>query len=301
MSSVPLTSLSLFAVARHNQTVKPGIHRSLTGEELLLNANVEGRRLASLPLVDQLITSKHKDDVKLRRDLGITVGQWPDIGLANLVTPVVTGTFAAIVDPGLTFRGANRKDDGAYVVYSFKYALPRSPEDHRGEDPPEFRTVSTRFPVPKDFRDARDAALVVRHFIEDDKTPSINLVQDGRCIDGNYNFLYVINDESAIQLMNDLPIESRSWRKPNGLGIPVGPEVKKSDPEARYLKRAGTYAGPIYHSGSDLGIPFIDHHHGGDFGSITHEGGKRRITIGPCHTIYVGAIANDSNIPTNSS
>lgn len=295
MSSVPLTSLSLFAVARHNRSVKPGIHHSLTGEELLLKANNEGKRLASLPLVDQLITSKHPDDVKLRRELGIT--EWPDIGLWNLVTPVVTGTFTAIVDPGLTFREANRKDDGAYVVWNYEVLLPPPPFCNPFEDElyvPQYATVSIRFPVPKDFRDARDAALVVRHFIGDDKTPSINLVQDAK-----YSFVYVIKDESDIQLVNDFPTESRSWRKPNSLGIPVGPEVAGSNPEARYLKRAGTYAGPVYHSGSDLAIPFteIGIRAHGDFGSITHEGGKRRITIAPQHTNYVGALIDESDIP----
>ncbi len=95
------------------------------------------------------------------------------------------------------------------------------------------------FPVPEDYKGAKNAILVVEH-------PDYTLEKDGK------DRIVAVKNIENISLIENFPSEYDGWYQMDEKhGIPTGNEVDSSNPDVRYLFfwRSDSRVGPVHHSG----------------------------------------------------
>lgn len=170
-----------------------------------------------------------------------------DTGKSNKIVhpPAWTGTMTAYVESGKSFKEANRKDDGKYVVWA-------DPETG----------ITYRFPVREDFRNAKNSILAINHGFDENGKPTFEIHEDGKD-----NISIHVPDEGKVHLIQGFPAEDRKFirgclnkdgkplMKVSGLRltdknflIPVGSKVDPHNPDARGLWRTDKRVGLLARS-----------------------------------------------------
>jgi len=155
--------------------------------------------------------------------------------------PVWTGTLVAFNEAG--------KILGDVIRYTDKQYVPDPLRGHEGHSALKEGTGSTYvFEVPTEYRNEKNAVLVVEHGFLPDGQPTFSFQQDGK------NVLVDVTDKSKIVLLSNFPAANQKYYIVEAQhGIPLGSEVyvpysiSEGDPSARelYLMHSGygAYAG----------------------------------------------------------
>ncbi len=144
------------------------------------------------------------------------------------VFPINTGIYVAHVQPGMTFRESNLKDDGAYALFY-----------------DEKSAITYRFPIPADYRDMKDC-LCALPMQFNGQEPSYEMSRPSD-VGGRTEKELLVGHEDNIAAIPDFPSKYGFFNIEDSIGMASGPRLEdEMDRSPCYLLRhQGAYNGLV--------------------------------------------------------